>query len=156
MSMSIDDEYCLYIQKINVDLDDSKIKRIIEFSFQIGKVLRIECVKKSEQYLSAFVYISHINWSSASTIELLLSIENSKSYKLVLWWMDDVYWIVRKKCMSSDIIQNLQKKIVYLQEIILKQQQTINTHSKWMKHMLRKDNFFYLSSDSDEEDEFVL
>jgi hypothetical protein len=150
------DEYCLYIQKINVELDDSKIKRIIEFSFQIGKVLRIEHVRKTEQYLSTFVYISHINWSSSSTIELLLSIENSKSYKLVLWWMDDdVYWIVRKKCLSSDVIQNLQKKIVYLEEIILKQQQTMNTHSKMMKHILRKDNFFYIS-DSEEEDENIL
>ena len=100
------------------------------------------------------MYISCINWSS-STIELLLSIENSKSYKLVLWWIindNDTgvykYWIVRKKCLSSDVIQCLQNKIVNLEKMVFKQQQIVNTYGKLINKILHKDDFFYISDSS--------
>lgn len=127
-------EYCLYIQKINVRFTDEYIQELLETYFKIGKISIIQHVKKSGDYLSIFAYFSIICYSP-STMELFISVDNGNSFKLVLpknmvnVSLDlvpnkNVYWIARKKCMNN-VFQLLLNKINVLEERITVQDQII-------------------------------
>lgn len=130
-------EYCLYIQKINVRFTNDHIQELLETYFKIGEISSIQHVKKSGDYLSIFAYFSVISYSP-STMELFTSVDNGNSFKLVLpenvgllvnIGLDLVsnkkmYWIARKKCMTN-VFQLLLDKINVLEERITAQDEII-------------------------------
>jgi hypothetical protein len=135
--MNPSNEYCLYIQKINVQFTNQHIQDLLETYFKIGEISSIQHVKKSGDYLSIFAYFSVISYSP-STIELFTSVDNGNSFKLVLpenvgllvnIGLDLVsnkktYWIARKKCMTN-VFQLLLDKINVLEERITAQDEII-------------------------------
>jgi hypothetical protein len=130
-------EYCLYIQKINVRFTNDHIQELLESYFKIGEISSIQHVKKSGNYLSIFAYFSVICYSP-STMELFTSVDNGNSFKLVLpenvgllvnigleiVSNKKMYWIARKKCMTN-VFQLLLDKINVLEERITAQDEII-------------------------------
>lgn len=109
-------EYCIYVQKINVELKDDEIICIIENDICLGKISKIEHIKNNGNYLSIFVYFYYVFWSP-KTIEVLTSIYNGNSYKLVL--KEGTYWIARQKCINNNnIVQMLANRIYKMEEMI--------------------------------------
>jgi hypothetical protein len=109
-------EYCIYIQKINVELKDDEIICIIENDICLGKISKIEHIKKNGNYLSIFVYFDYVFWTQ-KTIEVLTSIYNGNSYKLVL--KEGTYWIARQKCINNtNVVQMLANRIYKMEETI--------------------------------------
>lgn len=136
--MNQSNEYCLYIQKINIRFTNDHIQELLETYFQIGEISSIQHVKKSGDYLSIFAYFSVICYSP-STMELFTSVDNGNSFKLVLPEnmgllvnagldvvspIKKVYWIVRKKCMTN-LFQLLLDKINILEDRITAQDEII-------------------------------
>jgi hypothetical protein len=137
--MNPSNEYCLYIQKINVCFTNVHIQELLEKYFKIGEISSIQHVKKSGDYLSVFAYFSVISYSP-STMELFTSVDNGNSFKLVLPEnvgllvnigldvvvspLKKVYWIARKKCMTN-VFQLLLNKINILEERITAQDEII-------------------------------
>jgi hypothetical protein len=135
--MNQSNEYCLYIQKINIRFTNDHIQELLETYFQIGEISSIQHVKKSGDYLSIFAYFSVICYSP-STMELFTSVDNGNSFKLVL--PENVgllvnvglelvsnkktYWIARKKCMTN-LFQLLLDKINILEDRITAQDEII-------------------------------
>ena len=136
--MNQSNEYCLYIQKINVRFTNDHIQELLETYFQIGEISSIQHVKKSGDYLCIFAYFSVICYSP-STMELFTSVDNGNSFKLVLPEnvgllvnagldmvsnIKKVYWIARKKCMTN-VFQLLLDKINILEDRITAQDEII-------------------------------
>lgn len=125
--MNPSNEYCLYIQKINVRFTNDHIQEVLEKYFKIGEISSIQHVKKSGDYLCIFAYFSVISYSP-STMELFTSVDNGNSFKLVLPEISSpvkkVYWIARKKCMTN-VFQLLLDKINILEERITAQDEII-------------------------------
>jgi len=128
--MTTNVEYCIYIQKINVELKDDEIISIIENDICLGKISKIEHIKKNGNYLSIFVYFDYVFWTQ-KTIEVLTSIYNGNSYKLVL--KEDTYWIARQKCINNtNIIQMLANRIYKMEETI----ETQNLHIEQLREIV--------------------
>jgi hypothetical protein len=145
--MNPSNEYCLYIQKINVRFTNEHIQELLEKYFKIGEISIIQHVKKSGDYLSIFAYFSVISYSP-STMELFTSVDNGNSFKLVLPEnvvsspVKKVYWIARKKCMTNvfqlllDKINILEERITAQDEIIEQMQERRDNDNKDMRDSL--------------------
>ena len=171
--MNQSNEYCLYIQKINLQFTDEHIQELLETYFNIGKISSIQHVKKAGDYLSIFAYFSVICYSP-STMELFSSVDNGNSFRLVLpenivfldldTPMKNVYWIARKKCMTN-LFQLLLNKINVLEERITAQEQIIEQLQERSEHERERndyerererdtDNIYYISDSSSNDSLF--
>jgi hypothetical protein len=162
--MNPSNEYCLYIQKINVRFSSAHIQELLEKYFKIGEISSIQHVKKSGDYLSIFAYFSVISYSP-STMELFTSVDNGNSFKLVLPEnvgllvnigldavvspVKKVYWIARKKCMTN-VFQLLLDKINILEERITAQDEII----KQMRNEEQDRDSLYISESSSNDSLF--
>ena len=113
--MATHEEFCIYIQKIKIDMKDDEIMDIIENDLRLGKISKIDHVHKTGKFLSIFVYFIHIIWSPKS-LETLTSISNGHSYKMHV--DNNIYWIARQKCMNYNVIQLLANRIYKMEEMI--------------------------------------
>lgn len=161
--MNPSNEYCLYIQKINVRFTNQHIQDLLETYFKIGEISSIQHVKKSGDYLCIFVYFSVISYSP-STIELFTSVDNGNRFKLVLpenvglLGLDLVsnkktYWIARKKCMTN-VFQLLLDKINVLEERITAQDEIIEQMRERSNKEEEERDSLYISESSSNDSLF--
>ena len=119
-------QYCLYIQRIHVSFLDQDIRNLIENYFFIGKISCIKYVKKTQRFISILVYFSFVHLHSF-LIEMWCSIENGRSFKLVLYQKPKFeYWVVRRKYMLHPVLNIMVNKINVLEECVQKQNENIH------------------------------
>jgi hypothetical protein len=148
--MTGQEDFCIYIQKIRIDMKDHEITDTIENIICIGTVSRIEHVNKSGKYLSVLVYFKCVIWSP-KTMEVLTSISNGHSYKLYVDYK--IFWIARQKCMNYNVIELLANRIYKMEEMMEVQNAKITELLAIVKKDQNEDSvsgdtFFYVSDSS--------
>ena len=152
--MTTHGEYCMYIQKISIELKEEEIINIVEKDIGLGKISKIEVVSKNGKFLSVFIYFSYITWTP-KTVEIFTSLYNGHSFKLVL--NDGTKWIARQKCVNNTIFEIMTNRISKMEEMIETQNSTIEELKEMVESLVyqeRKNNNSNSNSNSNNYDNF--
>ena len=134
--MTTHGEYCMYIQKISVELKEEEIINIVEKDIGLGKISRTEIIGKNGKHLSVFIYFSYITWTP-KTVEIFTSLYNGHSFKLVL--NDGAKWIARQKCVNNTIFEIMTNRISKMEEMIETQNSTIEELKEMVESLVHRE-----------------